>query len=412
MSRVAAVVGLGCALLFGCAGQHGQGPLRLFGNGGSDLSRGGRGALRVLWRKELTRTERGNYRPVENAIAAIDTVHGRVYVGAASGNLHALSLEGKALYRFELHESIEGEPGLDVEADELYVGTERGELYAFAPSTGKLRWKIEAGGAIRQRPVLFRDAVYVLNEEDLVESRSRADGSVLWSYRRDRGDGFLVAGHSGLTLTQDGRLLAGFSDGTIVALDALDGRPKWERSTSDDVPDAEPGRPRYLDADATPILLGDVVYAASFGGGLYCLDQRNGSVIWRESEWTGITGMAATEDGALVLVSADRGVARFDPATRRVVWLKATERGSFGVPELHDGVALLGDSKGSLVALDVASGDELGRLESGHGFVARAAVTHGRGFIVTNSGTLLAMRVRPLEPRGSAASVQKTDSAR
>jgi len=386
-----------CAALAACGAQQTAGPLRLFGTGGSDLSHAGRGALRVLWRKELTPTERGNYRPVENAVAAIDEKHGRVYVGAASGHLHALSLEGTPLYRFELHESIEGEPGLDAQADELYVGTERGDLYAFTPSTGKLRWKVEAGGAIRQRPVLFRDAVYVLSEEDLIESRSRADGSVLWSYRRDRGDGFLVAGHSGLALTEDGRLLAGFSDGTIVALDALDGRPKWERATSDDVPDAEPGRPRYLDADATPILLGEFVYAASFGGGLYCLDQRNGSVIWRESEWTGITGMAATADGALLLVSADRGVARFEPSTRRPIWIKATERGSFGVPELRDGLVLLGDSRGSLVALDVASGDELGRLESGHGFVARAAVLHGHGFIVTNSGTLFAMRVRPVE---------------
>jgi hypothetical protein len=56
-----------------------------------------------------------------------------------------------------------------------------------------------------------------------------------------------------------------------------------------------------------------------------------------------------------------------------------------------------------LIALDVASGDELGRLESGHGFVARAAVAHGRGFIVTNSGTLLAMRVRPVEAQGAPA---------
>jgi outer membrane protein assembly factor BamB len=397
MKRAVVRATLLCATLAACTVPQTSGPLHLFGNGGSDLSRGGRGALRVLWRKELTPTERGNYRPVESAVAAIDEAHGRVYVGAASGHLHALSLQGTPLYRFELHESIEGEPGLDPQADELYVGTERGDFYAFAPSTGKLRWKVEASGAIRQRPVLYRDAVYVLNEEDLLESRSRADGSVLWSYRRDRGDGFLVAGHSGLALTDDGRLLAGFGDGTIVAIDALDGRPRWERSTSDDVPDAEPGRPRYLDADATPILIGEFVYAASFGGGLYCLDQRNGSVVWRDGDWTGITGMAATEDGALLLVSADRGVARFDPGTRRPVWIKATERGSFGVPEVRDGVLLLGDSRGSLVALDAASGDELGRLESGHGFVARATVSHGRGFIVTNSGTLLAMRVRSLD---------------
>jgi outer membrane protein assembly factor BamB len=379
----------------GCAGAHDSRSreLRLFGNGGADLSTTGRGALRVLWRKELTPSRRGNYRPVENAVAAIDELHGRVYVGAASGNLHALSFEGRPLYRFELHESIESEPALDATADELYVGTERGELYAFAPSTGKIRWKVAMGAALRRQPVLYRDAVYTISEEDVVESRARADGSVLWSYRRERSDGFLVAGHAGLTLTEDGRLLTAFSDGTVVSLDALDGRPKWERATSSEVPEVEPGRPRYVDTDATPVSIGEFVYAASFGAGLYCLDRRNGSVIWREPEWTGITGLVATGEGGLILVSADRGVARFDLTTRTATWLKSTERGSFGTPELYEGLVLIGDSRGSLVALDVQNGDELGRIEAGHGFIARPVSGRGRGFVLSNSGTLLAMRI-------------------
>jgi outer membrane protein assembly factor BamB len=400
MKHGALTLWLGLSAL-GCAGgnptraSH-DSELKLFGNGGGDLSHSGHGALRVVWRKELTPTERGNYRPVENAVAAVDALHGRVYVGSGSGNLHALSLDGRALYRFELHEPIESEPALDPEADELYVGTERGDLYAFVPSSGKIRWKVTSGAAIRQRPLLYRDAIYVLTEEDLVESRSRADGSVLWSYRRERSEGFLVAGHAGLVLTEDGRLLTAFNDGTVVALDALDGRPKWERMTADDVPDAEPGRPRYVDTDATPVMMGELVYAASFGGGLYCLDQRNGSVVWREPEWTGITGLAATEDGGLIVVSADRGVARFDVATRAPVWIKRVERGSFGTPEVRGGLVVLGDSKGSLVALDTRSGDELGRIEAGHGFVARAALRAGHGFVVSNSGVLLAMHVAQL----------------
>ncbi len=399
MRRLALALAL-CAACAGCASERSSsGAYRLFRTGGEDLAHGGRGALRVMWRKELTPARRGNYRPIENAVPAIDMLNGRIYVGAASGNLHALGFDGRALYRFELHESIESEPALDVAADELYLGTERGELYAFAPSHGKLRWRVQTGGAIRKKPVLFRDALYVVNEDDVVEGRSRVDGSVLWSYRRDRSDGFLVSGHAGLTLTDDGRLFTAFSDGTVVALDALDGHAKWERVTSFDVPEAEPGRPRYVDADTTPVLLGDFVYAASFGAGLYCLDQRNGSVVWRLADWTGVTGLAATEDGALILVSADRGVARFDPGSRRAVWVKALERGSFATPELEDGLVLLSDSRGSLVALDAASGDEVGRLDTGHGFLARAAIAEGHGFVLSNGGTLLALHVAGTLPK-------------
>ena len=353
----------------------------------------GKGALRVSWRKELTPSERGRYRPVENAVAAIDAEHGRVYVGAASGRLYALGLDGRMLYQFELHEPIECEPALDAAKDELYVSTERNELYALTPSSGAIRWKVELSSSVRKRPILFKDALYVVTEDDAVEARSRGDGSLLWSFKRERSEGFLVAGHAGLSPVEGGVLYGAFNDGSVVALDALDGSARWVRDTSIDVPEAEPGRPRYVDSDATPVRIGDHVYAASFAGGLYCLDANNGSVVWREPEWTGITGLDLTADGALILVSGDRGIARFDPVAREARWIKALERGSFGTPQISGDLVVIGDSRGSLFALSAETGEELGRIESGHGFVARAIVQDRRGFVVTNGGVLLALRV-------------------
>jgi outer membrane protein assembly factor BamB len=363
--------------------------------GGDRRLPAGKGALRVMWRRELTPSARGSYRPIENAVAAIDSRHHRVYVGAESGRLTALSFEGQGLYRFELDEPIECEPALDVEKDELYVGTERGELYAFKPSTGKLRFDkpMQTTGSIRKRPLLQNDAVYVITEDDVVEAFARATGDVLWRYQREREEGFLVSGHSGIAVAEGGILLAAFNDGTVVALDALDGKLKWERPTSLDVPEVEPGRPRYADVDTTPVVLNGMVFAASFGAGLYALDLHNGSVVMRDAEWTGITSMAATDDGSLIVISADRGVARIDPLTRQARWVRVLERGSFGVPELFGDMVVLGDSRGSLVALDVDSGDEIGRIDAGHGFVARATIDGGRGFVVTNGGVLLALRV-------------------
>lgn len=362
--------------------------------GGSTRVREGKGALRVRWRKELTPAERGAYRPVENAVAAIDELHQRIYVGAESGRLYALGFDGKPLYYFELHEPIECEPALDAEKDELFVGNERAELYALKPSTGEIRWKARTSAAVRRKPALYEDAVYVATEDDAVEALSRADGTRLWSYKRERSEGFLVSGHAGLRLSDDGILYAAFNDGMVTALDALDGRPKWERDTAQDAPDAEPGRPRYLDADTTPVRIGEQLYAASFAGGLYALDVHNGSVLWREAELTGITSIEATADGGLILVSADRGIVRYDPITRSEVWIKSLERGSFGVPQLAGSLVLIGDSRGSLVALRVDSGEEVGRIEAGHGFVARTSVQNQRGFVVTNAGVLLALRVR------------------
>lgn len=379
-------------LALGC--QHvGKGDYSWIGSSPARLPEG-KGALRVSWRHELTPSARGRYRPVENAVAAIDAENERVYVGAASGRLYAFGLNGKELYHFELHQPIECEPALDAEKDELYVTTERNELYALKPSTGTIRWKVDTTSAVRERPVLFKDALYLITEDDSIEARSRNDGSVLWSFKRERSEGFLVAGHSGLSEVEAGAIYAAFNDGSIAALDALDGSAKWVRDTSVDVPEAEPGRPRYLDADATPVRIGDHVFAASFAGGLYCLDVHNGSVVWREQDWTGITGLAPGPDGSLLVVSAERGVARFDLATRSVLWEKSIERGYFSAPQLASDLVLLSDSRGSLIALVSETGEEVGRIDSGHGFAARASVHDRRGFVVSNGGTLLALRVR------------------
>ncbi|HEY6878706.1 MAG TPA: PQQ-binding-like beta-propeller repeat protein, partial [Polyangiales bacterium] len=143
----------------------------------------------------------------------------------------------------------------------------------------------------------------------------------------------------------------------------------------------------------TPVALGDYVYAASFGAGIYCLDANNGSVVWRAADWTGVTGLAAAGDDALIVVSADRGIARFELSTRSARWIKPNERGSFGTPVMRGNAVLLADSKGSLIALGAEDGEELGRIDAGHGFLARPATVEGRGYILTNGGTLLAMRV-------------------
>jgi outer membrane protein assembly factor BamB len=397
-------------LLSSACSQMGHGDYSWIG-GGRSLPES-KGALRVRWRKELTPSERGRYRPIENSVAAIDAKRERLYVGAASGRLYALGFNGAPLYHFELHEPIESEPALDPDKDELFVANERNQLYALRPSTGKILWKVNSSANLRRKPLLFKDALYVISEDDGVDALSRADGSMLWSYHREHSEGFLVAGHSGLTLSSDGTLYAAFNDGTIVALDALDGKPKWERDTAADVPEAEPGRPRYIDADATPQRIGDVVYAASFGGGLYCLDAHNGSVLWREAEWTGITGLAEGPGGSLIMVSADRGVARFDPASRSAVWVKSLERGAFGVPQLAGELVLIGDSRGSLVALYTETGEEVGRIDSGHGFAARAVVEDRRGFVVSNGGVLLALELVTHSAPSHPTSVERIELRR
>jgi hypothetical protein len=66
------------------------------------------------------------------------------------------------------------------------------------------------------------------------------------------------------------------------------------------------------------------------------------------------------------------------------------ERGAPGRPQIAGQVVFVGETEGAFLALSLANGKEIARLEFGHGFTAPAVTGRGRGFVVSNGGTLFA----------------------
>ncbi len=344
--------------------------------------------LSIRWARKLVPELSGSYVPVEKAVASFDAQGKRVYVGSSAGTLWALTQDGNRVYRFPAGAPIEASPAVDGRADELYVGTTEGMLHAIRAQSGAFRWRVKVGGPVGQKPLLSRDAVYVVTDNDKVSALARKDGEVLWRYARQVPEGFTIAGHAGV-VRQGKWIVTGFSDGVVAALDAGDGRVAWERNIAIDIVDMGGEGPRLLDVDTTPVAVGDAVYVASFGGGLYALSASNGTVLWRDVELTGITNVRRS-GRYLVLSSADRGVVCMDLRDRRVMWTRAVRRGAAGAPEVARGEVYVGESQGAFLALSLRTGHEIARMEFGHGFSAPASLSGGRGFVLSNGGTLLA----------------------
>jgi len=361
-----------------------------FGWFGSEHDRryAGHGPMRVQWSERLTEEHEGPYLPVERAVAQLDPASDRVYVGSTAGFLYAMGPAGGRVYRYDAGGAIESQPALDTERDELYFGTEQGDVHALRASDGQLRWRDNVGGPIRQAPVLSEDAVYVVTDSDVVAAFAREDGAPLWSYSREAPEGFSITEHAGLVLAE-GNVLTGFTDGVVVALDATDGRIVWERDTAVEVDTEDSAAPRFVDVDTTPVVVAGEVYVASFAGGVYALDRTSGTVLWHDSSLTGVTAIEATAE-YLVMSSADEGVVALGLDDREVRWRHPIERGSPSAPTITGDQVLVGASNGPFLALALDSGQEQGRFEAGHGFSAPAAARGGLGFVVSNGGSLFA----------------------
>lgn len=345
-------------------------------------------ALALRWTKPLVPALGGAYKPVQGAIPLLSPLDNRVYIGTSTGHFWALNGGGGPTYQYNALGAIESEAAMDRATDQVYLGTEDGVLHALRASDGKLRWRTKVRGPVRQAPVLTKTLVLVVSDDDELTALDRRTGKAAWSYHRDPPEGFTIAGHAGLALAK-GMVLTGFSDGVVVALNAQSGKLIWERDTAIEIEQASDTPQRFVDVDTTPVVVEDVVYVASFSGGLFELSLSAGGVDWHRGDWSGVTAISATQD-TLVMSSADLGVLCVDRESRKLRWRRQMQRGAPSRPSIVNAKVIVGESRGALLALALDDGRELSRIASLAGFAGGMSVADGRGYVLSNSGELFA----------------------
>ena len=172
---------------------------------------------------------------------------------------------------------------------------------------------------------------------------------------------------------------------SIAALDLHTGEVVWSTQFTDpDVFAAGAGGGTDADVGASPNLwtVGerDFVGAGDKRGVFYALDRDSGEIIWHTDLTTGsmlggTIGSGALVDGSLVVTSnvgnpennaptnASR-VAALDPSNGDVQWTLDLDTNVFAPVSAVPGVAFVGTTDGTLLALDVATGDELWRFQA------------------------------------------------
>ncbi len=339
--------------------------------------------LRPAWRRVLSAGAIYLEKPKQFASVAFDEASGRVWTGSSSGWLECLGAAGgDPLWRRRLDGTISGHAAFA--RGLVLVGTDEGKLLAVDADTGATRWEYRVAGAITKAPVIQGDAVYFVDGANALYALG-IDGEWRWQYRRDAPAEFALVGEARPALS-GGRIHVGFSDGRLVTLDAADGAVVWER-------DLSPEHDRFQDVDASPVIVGDLLLAASAAAGLYALDPATGEIRWTVP-MGGILQTAEVDGDVLVAVDGGR-VLRLDGRTGATRWQTQLGHtvGAPGAPVVVGPLVAVATSKGALYLLDKRTGEPRQRFDPGTGFLAApSAGTDGSLFVLSNGGVLYALR--------------------
>lgn len=287
---------------------------------------------------------------------------------------------GRVRWRLPILNGVE--PSATLIKDRLFIGASDGNFYSIAASTGHIQWTFPTKAENLSAPLLDEGVVYFLAGNNVFYALDAATGSQVWLYSRQDTSQFSIRGGSQAAL-KNGTLYVGFSDGSLVALNAKSGAVDWELQLN--------RNKKFRDVDATPVIDGNQLYIAGYDDKLYCVSLDKGEVLWR------IDGGGYSA----VTVVGDK---LFYPTTSGEVWaLKKASGDKLWSFKLQEGIAtqimtykgslVFGESQGSLRFLDPNSGVVLGSMEPGRGILAAPQVDekNSRVYFISGEANLFAI---------------------
>lgn len=342
----------------------------------------------VEWWKPLVKLSLLEYLPAETARPAVDPETERIVVGTRDGVLHCLSpVDGHVEWTFKTHSRFFA--GATIDQGVVYVPGADGMLYALKVRTGEKIWEYKAGEELVTPPVIEGNKLLVTSQSDSVFVVDTATGKWIWQYRRDQTPGMSVRGAAS-PVVHGGLVYQGFSDGALVAMTLEDGVVKWERKIT-----TTPG-PNFLDVDSTAVF-DDTgrVYVASYKDGVVALDAKTGDLQWASAQ-QGVTTLISRGD--VLFTSGDGRVGALHATDGRLLWTlnlsdKQKSDNAGRAPMMLKGMLAVPTST-ALVFVDPASGRARSAWNPGKGITATPTRSGSRLYVLSNLGTVFAMRLK------------------
>jgi outer membrane protein assembly factor BamB len=346
--------------------------------------------LAEVWRRDFEGT----------SFAAVPVIaDGVIYVGDLDGTFHAIELAtGKTMWTFKAEEA--GFPSAAALANDatfpLVVGDDIGVVRGLDHKTGDVRWTYTTDGEISGGPTILPTPdgprALVGSQDASLSCLDLASGELVWK-------------HSIADQIRCGPTVARGADGDRIFLAGCDGRLHViDAASGKETTSVEIGGP----TGTTPAVEGDRTFFGTEGGGFFAIDFAKATVAWKHQPAAGghaYRSSAAITDDLVIVGSRGRAVEALAVADGGLAWRRpmpgrvdaspivVTATGSEGDPSVPArSVVLVADAKGTILALEVSSGEIAWRFDAGGSFTGGPGVASGHVVLASDDGTIWCFR--------------------
>ncbi|WNN47596.1 outer membrane protein assembly factor BamB [Siccibacter colletis] len=322
---------------------------------------------------------------------------GIAYAADRHGKVKAVNLsDGKEVWSIDLAEKtgffsanrpalLSG--GVAVSGSNVYVGSEKAQVYALNIADGSVAWQTKVAGEAISRPVIADGMVLIHTSNGILQALNENDGAVKWTVNLDI-PSLSLRGESA-PATAFGAAIVGGDNGRVSAVLMQQGQMIWQQRISQATGATEIDR--LSDVDTTPVVAGNVVYALAYNGNMTALDLRSGQVMWKRE--IGSVNDFIVDGNRIYLVDQNDRIVALNTEGGVTLWTQSDLlHRNLTSPVLYNGNLVVGDSEGYLHWLNTADGRFVAQQKvDSSGLRTEPVVAEGKLLIQAKDGTLYAI---------------------
>ncbi|MCP3675054.1 MAG: outer membrane protein assembly factor BamB [Gammaproteobacteria bacterium] len=309
--------------------------------------------------------------------------NGRVYAADSQGLVKAIDISnGKEIWSTDVGSEIFG--GVAAGSGLVAVGSTEAEVIVLDAVTGEEKWRNLVSSEIVAAPAVSDGKVLSRTTDGKLFAMDAISGERVWLYDRTV-PALTLRGTSSISVGR-GAAVTGFANGKVALFLLETGQAVWEKRVA-----TASGRSeldRVVDADATPMIVGEIVYAVTFKGNIAAFNMRDGQVVWQR-ELSSYQNMSIS--GQLISVTDARSnVKVLDKRTGATLWTQdlLVDR-RLTAPVVFGDYLVAGDFEGYLHWFDRHEGHLVSRNSIGGGGIVADPVVDGDNlYIYTRNGSL------------------------
>lgn len=278
--------------------------------------------------------------------------------------------------------------GLTAAYGNLYFGSENGLVYAVSQEDGKLLWTRAVAGEVLAAPAVDEGKVVVHTSAGNLIALDVMTGAQQWLLRNEQPA--LTLRSMSTPVTAGGAVLYGRADGRLGIVLLADGQPVRDARIAS--PRGATELERMVDVAASPLILGEVLYAMAYNGQLTAHQLISGQSLWKR-KYQGSRDMST--DGQWLYITDSRShLFALDARSGTELWSNTElENRQLTAPAVFGDYLVVGDAQGYLYWFERRSGQlqSLQRLDSDGLYVA-PVVDGDTLYVQTRSGDLVALK--------------------